>query len=237
MQPLIGIVAHTDLNRYHMPVTSIALTYTSAIESAGGVPVILPYTANHSILSAMTDSIRGFLLPGGKDIDPALYQEMPVEQLGEVDRALDLYQIEVLDLAMVHAKPVLGICRGAQVVNVALGGSLFQDIPSQFETPPLKHLQAEMDTDHPIDIVPGSRLHALFGAHIVVNSRHHQSIKKPAHDLSVTARSSDGVIEAAQHNHLPIDLVQWHPERMLQESLDMLPLFEAFVEKCRRWPA
>ena len=233
MKPLIGIIAHTELNRFQMQVTAIALSYTASLEMAGGVPVILPYTADIGILAAMTGPIHGFLLPGGKDIDPTFYQETPIMELGEVDTALDRYQMAVLDLAMAQGKPVLGICRGIQVVNVALGGSLFQDIQSQFRTPTLKHTQATGDADHSIDIVPGSRLYGLFGPHIMVNSRHHQSIKEPGKDLVITARAADGVIEAAQHNTLPIDLVQWHPERMMQHNGIMLPLFEAFVKKCR----
>jgi putative glutamine amidotransferase len=233
MKPLIGIIAHTELNRFNLTVSTIALTYTSSIEKAGGVPVILPFTADNSILAQMAEPMQGFLLPGGNDIDPAFYNETAVKECGEVNKPLDLFQMAVLKLAIADRKPVLGICRGIQVVNVALGGSLFQDIPSQVTTPSLKHTDKAVDVEHPIDIEEGSRLFKLFGAHITVNSRHHQSLKEPAEDLIITARAPDGVIEAAQHKSLPIDLVQWHPERMMQKNDDMLPLFKAFVGRCR----
>jgi putative glutamine amidotransferase len=131
--------------------------------------------------------------------------------------------------------PILGICRGAQVLNVALGGSLFQDIPAQFTAPVLNHMQKEIHfgTDHPIDIQPGSRLHDMFGPRIMVNSRHHQSIRRPGNGLKVTARSPDGVIEAVEHTSLPIDLVQWHPELMLIENQSMAPVFASFIRACK----
>ena len=232
MKPLIGVVAHTELNRFNMPATTIPLTYTAAIESAGGVPVVLPFTQDDNMLRSMTEAIQGFLFPGGNDIDPLFYNEKDLPELGSVDRALDLFQMAVLKLAMAREKPVLAICRGIQLVNVCLGGSLFQDIFSQFDGPVLKHLQGNRDTEHLIDIEPGSRLYGLLGPHVVVNSRHHQAIKAPAAGLVITARAPDGVIEGAQHESLPMDLVQWHPERMLQHSGDMLPLFKAFVERC-----
>jgi putative glutamine amidotransferase len=135
---------------------------------------------------------------------------------------------------MASRKPVLAICRGIQLINVALGGSLFQDIPSQFSTPTLKHMQDTLsfDVDHPVSIAPGSRLFEMFGPEILVNSRHHQSIKAVGKDLIITARAPDGVIEAAQHQSLPMDLVQWHPELMLRKNDDMLRLFKSFIKRC-----
>ncbi|MFO7714897.1 gamma-glutamyl-gamma-aminobutyrate hydrolase family protein [Desulfosarcina sp.] len=232
MIPLIGMIAHTELNRFKMPATTMPLAYTAAIEKAGGLPVILPFSHAHDILPAIAGSVQGFLFPGGNDIDPSFYNETPVPELGAVNKDLDLFQMAVLKLAIAQEKPVLAICRGIQLVNVFLGGTLVQDIPSQIGDPFLTHLQDDMDTDHPIDIEPGSRLHQLFGPHIVVNSRHHQSVKEPGKGFVVTARAPDGVIEAAEHKNLPIDMVQWHPERMLQKNDQMLPLFKAFIERC-----
>ncbi len=234
MKPLIAVIGHTELNCFGSPTTSTPLAYTSSIEKAGGVPVVIPFTRDHNILPAMADLVQGFLFPGGIDIDPVLYNEPPSSKLGEVDKALDLFQMAVLELAMEQKKPLLAICRGTQLVNVALGGTLFQDIHSQFETSTLKHMQDKIsfDTDHAVEIEPGSRLHDLFGASIQINSRHHQSIKAPGQDLEITARAPDGVIEAAQHRTLPMDLVQWHPELMMQKNNEMLPLFQSFVERC-----
>lgn len=234
MMPLIGIVANTDLNRFNMNATMIPLAYSGSIERSGGVPVILPYTKNPRVLLAMADSVQGFLFPGGIDVDPGLYNETAVPELGKVDKALDIFQRAILDLAMTQKKSILAICRGTQVVNVALGGTLYQDIGSQVGPAALKHTQdvISFDTDHDVSFEPGSRLHELFGGHIQINSRHHQSIKTVGKDLVITGRAPDGVVEAAQHRTLPMDLVQWHPELMMQKNDAMLPLFKTFVDRC-----
>ncbi len=233
MPPLIAIVAHTDLNRFKMPAVSIPTAYLQAIENAGGIPYILPFTQNMDLLPQMAAPAKGFLFPGGFDLDPAFFNEEPIPELGRVDRDLDIFQLAVLDLAVEKQMPVLGICRGAQVINVALGGSLYQDIPSQFATPVLNHMQEtiHLGTDHPVEITPGSRLHKMFGPGLMVNSRHHQSIKEPGKGLKITVRSPDGVIEAVEHRSLPIDLVQWHPELMMLETQVMAPLFNTFIQK------
>ncbi len=234
MKPLIAVIGHTELNRFGVPATSIGQVYASAIEKAGGMAIIIPFTEDHSILAALTDRVQGLLFPGGKDLDPSFYKDTPVPELGETDPELDRFQMALLDLAIRKKKPVLGICRGIQLVNVALGGSLFQDIPTRFTDSTLKHMQdtISFDTDHAVNIEPGSRLHNLFGPHIQINSRHHQSVKEPGHGLRITARAPDGVVEALEHTTLPIDLVQWHPELMLHKDNAMLPLFTSFVEKC-----
>ena len=233
MKPLVGIVAHTDLNQIGKPSVSVALAYSDAVEKAGGLPVIVPPTENSDMLAEQAGRVQGFLFPGGNDLDPSFYNETPTKELGRVDNSLDRFQMAVLDLAMARKQPVLAICRGCQLVNVALGGSLYQDLGAQFGSPVLEHMRSDADTEHPADLAPGSRLHALFGPRIQVNSRHHQAIKDLGRDLVITARAPDGVIEAAEHRTLPMDLVQWHPERMLLENDLMLKLFQAFVEQCR----
>jgi len=237
MKPLIGIIANKDKNIFKMPTSAVPFTYTSSIEKAGGVPVVIPVTGNKdNLFEDMMQHVQGFLFPGGGDIDPSFFNESPRKELGDVDRILDDFQMDAVELAMSRKKPVLGICRGAQLLNVALGGTLVQDISTQFETPTLKHMQETItyDTNHEVRIETGSRLHDLFGSHIQINSIHHQSIKEPGKDLVITARASDGVVEAAQHKTLPVDLIQWHPELMMQKNNDMLPLFRAFVESCKK---
>ena len=235
MKPIIAVVGHTDLNKFNMPATAIPVAYSHAIEKAGGVPIVLPFTPDPDLLPAMTGPARGFLFTGGKDMDPAFFHQAPIPELGEMDAALDRFQMGVLNLAMARKLPVLGICRGLQLVNVALGGTLFQDIDTQAPGPVCKHTQdvISFDTDHDINIRPGSRLHAMFGPRIPVNSRHHQAIDAVGEGLVITARAPDGIIEAAEHATFPMDLVQWHPELMLLKNNAMLPLFKAFVDKCR----
>lgn len=235
MPPLIAIVAHTDTTSSGHYALTIPTAYISAIEHCGGLPHILPYTDNLDLLPALTRGVDGFIFPGGFDLDPSFFKEAPIPELGRVDRELDAHQLAVFDLALEMKVPILGICRGAQLINVALGGSLYQDIKAQAEPPVLRHMQETLHfgTDHGIDIVPDSRLHALFGSGIMVNSRHHQAVKTPGRGLKITARSSDGVVEALEHETLPIDLVQWHPELMLKTDDAMAPLFRSFMERCR----
>ena len=234
MIPIIGIAANIDKNRFNQTVTSIPVYYTESIERAGAIPIIIPFTKNYKSLAAMTTFVHGFIFPGGLDITPEFYNEIPEKTVSDAGKDLDLFQLELLRLAMADKKPVLAICRGAQLVNIALGGTLIQDIPSQFPASDLVHMQKilSFDTDHAVEIEPESRLHKLFGPHIRVNSRHHQSIKTPGKGLVITARATDGVIEAAQHETLPMDLIQWHPELLMQKNNAMLPLFNAFIERC-----
>ncbi|MEH0021633.1 MAG: gamma-glutamyl-gamma-aminobutyrate hydrolase family protein [Desulfobacter sp.] len=234
MRPMIAIVAHTDLNRFNMPTVSVPNAYPQAIEQAGGIPYILPFTEDTDLLAEMAAPAKGFLFPGGFDLDPAYFNEAPLPGLGRVDKELDIYQLAALETAMEMNVPILGICRGAQLINVAMGGTLFQDIGSQFDTPVLDHMQKEIHfgTDHPVEIDPGSRLYQMFGPRIMINSRHHQSVKTPGKHLEITAKSPDGVVEALEHTSLPIDLVQWHPELMMLDNQVMAPLFDNFVAAC-----
>ena len=233
-KPLIAVVSHTEINRFGIAANNISVTYTEAVEKAGGLTMILPFSQKPDILPLLVEKADGFLFTGGIDVDPAFYGEKGIAGLGAVNLELDRFQMAVLQEVMTLQKPVLAICRGIQLINVALGGSLFQDIPSQFPGTALKHMQDALSygVDHPVIIEPGSRLFDLFGPRIMVNSRHHQSIKAIGKDLIITARAPDGVIEAAQHKTLPMDLVQWHPELMLRQNNDMLRLFESFINRC-----
>ncbi len=234
MKPLIGIATNVDENRLGMAINSLPLTYSTAIEKAGGLPLVLPFSTDQALLSLMVEKVDGLLFPGGIDLDPVWYNEEPAAGLEEVNRDLDIFQLALFQNCLTQKKPVLGICRGCQVINTALAGSLFQDIDRQWQSPPLQHRGTDHDTLHSVTITPGSRLSLLFGSEILVNSRHHQAIKITGRDLRVTAVAPDGVIEAAEHNYLPIHLVQWHPERMLVQNEVMLPLFREFVEQCRK---
>ncbi|MBI5591487.1 MAG: gamma-glutamyl-gamma-aminobutyrate hydrolase family protein [Deltaproteobacteria bacterium] len=235
MKPLIAVVSHTEINRFGIMANNISVTYTEAVEEAGGLAMILPFTQHRELIPLLVEKADGFLFTGGMDVDPAFYGEKRISGLGQVDLELDRFQMVVLQAIMTCRKPVLAICRGIQLINVALGGSLFQDISSQFSNAALKHMQDELSygVDHEVIIEPGSRLFDLFGPQIMVNSRHHQSIKTIGRDLIITARAPDGVIEAAQHKTLPMDLVQWHPELMLRQNNDMLCLFESFINRCK----
>lgn len=236
MPPLIAMVGYTDLNRYGNPSHVLPIAYTRAIEAAGGIPYILPFTCESEHLAEMLAPARGCLFSGGIDIDPCRYHQEKRPCCGPTNPALDSWQLQVLERAMAARLPILAICRGAQLVNVALGGTLYQDVFTEVDGPLHRHAgpEAQPGEEHSVRLAPGSRLRRLFGAEIIVNSRHHQAIKALGSGLVASAHSSDGIIEAAEHRQLPIDLVQWHPELLIEEGdRSMLPLFSQLIGNCR----
>lgn len=235
MPPLVAVIGYTDLNRYGNLSHVLPVAYTRAIERAGGIPYILPYSEAMEGLAATLAPARGCLFSGGIDIDPCRYGEEKRPCCGATNLALDAWQLAVFNLAMTAGLPILAICRGAQLANVALGGTLHQDVFAELPGPLCRHsgADAQPGDDHQVTCLPGSRLHRLLGASLTVNSRHHQAIKRLGPGLTATAWSEDGVIEGAEHSRLPIDLVQWHPELMADSpSGSMLPLFRHFVDCC-----
>lgn len=235
MKPFIAIICYTDVNQHGFQSHILPIAYTTAIEAAGGIPYIIPFTRQIEQLAAMLQIAQGVLLTGGIDIAPELYGEKKRDCCGRTNCELDAYQFAAFRIARESKKPILAICRGAQLVNVALGGTLYQDIFSELSTPLHCHSGGECipGVDHTVFIEPESKLYHLFGSTITVNSRHHQAIKTPGKDLLITALASDGIIEAAEHRELPITLVQWHPELMMSVTdKTMLPLFRTLVKCC-----
>src|SRR5262245_31935414 len=204
--------------------------YVRCVEAAGGLPILLP-VADPERAREYLALVDGLLLIGGDDVDPALYDAEPHPDLGPVDRARDLFEIALTQAAARSGMPTFGICRGAQVMNVAFGGTLHQHIP---DTVPgaLSHGEG-YDESHEVTLTPGCRLAAVVGAErLSVNSHHHQAIDQPGKDFVVTARSPDGVVEGAEAPGRPFLLgVQWHPERMDADSTRRL--FRAFVDASR----
>lgn len=213
--------------------------YVERVVEAGGLPLLLP-VVDPDRAEAYLDLADGLLLIGGDDVDPSLYGAEPHPALGAVDLARDRFELALLRVAMARDLPTLGVCRGVQVMNVALGGTLWQDLPSEFSGA-LAHAGA-YDASHDVDVVPGSRLAAILGigssgaggARVAVNSHHHQALRRVAPTLAVTARSPDGVVEASE---LPSQRffvgVQWHPER-LPDAEATRRLFAAFVAEAAR---
>ena len=230
MKPVIGLTCSTSSEHFSKGVRrySCPEPYVRRVEEAGGIPILLPVAAPERVpeLLALVD---GVILIGGDDVDPTLYGEKPHRKLGPVDRLRDEFEIEVVRHAASGALPAFGICRGCQVMNVALGGTLVQDIPSEV-TGSLPH-SGRTDSAHDAAVTPGTRLHRVLGkTSVAVNSHHHQSLALPAEGFDVTARTSDGVIEAAElPGHVFFLGVQWHPERM-PKSDSTRRLFRAFLE-------
>jgi putative glutamine amidotransferase len=212
--------------------------YVRAIKEAGGVPVVLPSlcTPSEETWRGYLDIIDGLLLTGGADIDPAYYGQAPHEKLGEVQPMRDATEIPLVRKAIERNLPIFGICRGIQVLNVALGGTLYQDLPSEFPSE-IHHRQTDLgytrsDFCHSITIEPGSRLASIVGCtEMQVNSLHHQAVRDVAPGLKVVARAPDGVIEGLEsERHRFVLAVQFHPEETAAaHDPRSKRLFEAFL--------
>lgn len=200
------------------PDITAGINYANAVMRAGHIPVVMPHTDNpETIRRAMTQA-DGLLLPGGEDdVNPSHYGESPLPEIGPVNERRDAFEMALLRQAAQQRKPVLGICRGIQVINACFGGSLWQDLPTQMPLSNIEHNRpdAKWSGVHDIVIEPQSRLaHILGVTHASVNSTHHQAVHCPAPGFVTSAHSADGVVEAIEHTDLPIIGVQFHPERL-----------------------
>ncbi len=205
--------------------------YVHAIEEAGGIPLLLPVVEDIGSVHRQIDALDALLVSGGQDVDPCHYGEEHHPQLQEISKDRDRCELEAIRYAYSKKLPILGICRGLQVLNVAFGGSLYQDIPHEFPEG-LNHTHQEISASHTVTLEKKSRLHAIFDQDVLqINSFHHQSIKKLATSFVVNARASDGIIEGIEKDDPLFVLgVQWHPELMVAEDALMLKLFRAFVQ-------
>ena len=213
----------------------LTAAYVTALESAGLIPLIVPPLSSASAAAAIMDSVSGLVLTGGEDVDPARYGEKRHEKVRYVNAARDTTEAALIEEAKARGKPVLAICRGIQILNVALGGTLVQDIPSQCDTRIAHDEDSPRDTrSHEISVEPGSLIARAVGTeHLTVNSFHHQSVKSVADGMRVTARSPDGIIEGLESTgDWWVMAVQWHPEEMTDspEPWDR-GLFKAFARK------
>lgn len=200
--------------------------YVDAVNGTGGI-------ADAKYLPRVADNYDGLILCGGNDINPKYYGE-DINGSVDIDYERDKVELELLKAFVKAGKPVMGICRGFQLINVYFGGTLYQDI----ENAKQHSSYADFDLIHGVTAVKDSILHKLYGENFVVNSYHHQAIKKLGDNLKVTLTSADKtVIEGFEHNSLPIFGVQWHPERMCfskrrNDTVDGATIFEYFVDLC-----
>jgi putative glutamine amidotransferase len=218
MQPLIGLTCATASGGEGRPlIFRINQAYARAVASAGGVPVLIPSLSATAGLRALYDTLDGILLPGGADIDPARYGEAPDPTVDAPDPSLDETELALARWALAEAKPILGICRGQQVLNVAAGGTLVQDIPSEVPGALIHRVEPRNALAHSIVVEPDSRLADLLGAvHVDVNSLHHQAVEDVGPGFIVTARAPDGVIEGLERPDHPFAVsVQFHPEELV----------------------
>jgi putative glutamine amidotransferase len=215
---------------------SMGKGYIESLIVAGGVPVMAPVTLDEREMRALYELCSGVLLAGGGDVDPAEFHEPAHEKIGRIDPVRDRAEFAVSRWAMAEDKPLFGICRGIQALDVALGGTLVQDIPSQWQSN-LRHNghyegARRDEVLHTVTVEPGTRAWQILGqSEVGVNSFHHQAVKRVAEGFVITARSSDGIIEAMEHPGKRFAVaVQWHPEEMSSSRQDMLNLFVTFVQ-------
>jgi len=238
VKPLIGItMSRIEAGRYQNrpELAVVPQAYIDSVAAAGGTPLLLPNVPG--IVSEVMPLLAGLILIGGPDVTPSVYTRESVHpKTYGLHPIREQVEFGLVQAALEHEVPILGICRGIQVLNVVLGGTLIQDIPDQWPGA-LRH-----DTDHSeairhqVTIEPASRLAQIVGGTAIdTNSYHHQAIKEVAPGLIITARAPDGVIEAIEGRDRPFVVgVQWHPELLAAEEATHAALFRALVEESRR---
>lgn len=226
----IGIVSTLFLDNKISKI-SVSSDYVNAIEKSDGLPLVIPITSRLENIDVYIDLCDGFLFTGGIDINPYFYKKNPHKNLGEFNSTLDLFQLSLMQNIITSKKPFLAICRGIQILNIACGGTLYQDF-SEFPNHTIQHYQksARYDPLHLININTDSLLYNLFGENLYVNSFHHQCINQLGHNLKISALAPDNVIEAIELKNYQFGIgVQWHPEMMLISDDKMIPLFSKLI--------
>jgi putative glutamine amidotransferase len=229
MKPVIGItVAHIEeeINTYPREY------YINAVLGAGGIPILLPIVPEVKTLQHYLTLINGLVLSGGSDVGPAHFGQEPIKGTGRVYWERDFFELTLTQRAMELNMPILGICRGAQVLNIAAGGDIYQDIYSQLDGVFEHSQKAERSkTWHAVALLQDSKLGSVFGSgEIRVNSFHHQAIKTVASGFKTVAKAMDGIIEGIESTkHKFVIGVQWHPEALVKDKAS-LSLFNALIK-------
>jgi len=235
-RPLIGLTTYLEQAQtgvWDVPASFLPKVYFDAVNRAGGIAVLLPpQPVDAEIANRVLDSLDGLIITGGKDVDPALYgqEPHPTTDVPRTDR--DTWEDALLTAAIDRGLPFLGICRGAQVLNVALGGTLHQHLPDVIGTTRYS-LGGGVFAENEVAVEPASTLAALVGDGITVKSYHHQAIDTVADGLVVTARSDDGTIQAVELPSVPFGVaVQWHPE---EDAAEDARLFAGLVDAAKEY--
>ncbi len=233
MNPIIGIVVcGRDSDRQF-----VSHSYIRAIEAAGAVSVLIPCTEDTSHFPCYYGICDGFLFCGGDDISPRLFGEDLFTGRGQTDMYMDSFHLNFMKYALSTSLPILAVCRGMQVLNISLGGTIYQDI-SLRNTASQNHMQQSKnrgDVCHRVACAKDSILYRICGSFLETNSFHHQCIKTVGKDLSISAVAADGVVEAIENpSHSFLVGLQWHPECMYESSPPMQDLFSRFIDRAKR---
>lgn len=237
-RPLIGVstMDDNDAAGVHAPRFSINQSYCKAVEAVGGVPILVPHYDDEEALRRVYEILDGILVPGGLDVHPKFYGQNPHPTVDPPDTGLDFMETTMLPWAIADDMPILGICRGEQILNIVMGGNLIQDIYTQYETT-IDHRESAKRKirdflAHDIEIEHNSRLYKIAGQdRIWVNTSHHQAIDKVGDGLVATAWSPDGIIEGVESpSHTFLVAIQCHPEELWRKHAWARRLFSEFVE-------
>ena len=237
-RPVIGIIPSLESGegKIYTPTS-----YPKVIIAAGGNPIFFNFTRDEAIIEAYAEMVDGVLFSGGDDVNPASYGEEQIWGCGDVVPLRDDFEIALLKVLLTKSpeKPILGICRGCQILNVGMGGTLYQDLRSQVPGC-IRHQQQQSShyASHKATVAEGSKLHEIYGStEVMVNSFHHQAVKDLGAGLVITARASDGNVEGFEKpDHPYFVAAQWHPERLVEgpHHPEHKPLFQSFVDACRK---
>ena len=233
-RPVIGVPLMRSRNDRNAPIYGMRRTYLRALHLAGAAPFTIPLEMDEDTYRALYERLDGVFLAGGEDIDPSNYGQTRHELLGQTDAERDRVEILFVRWAVDGGKPILGVCRGHQVLSVALNGTMIQDVHAMW---PGAERHDYRDSSrftrdflsHTVDLDPASSLAQVVGERVQVNSLHHQAIDRLGRGLKVVGKTSGGVIEAVELEHHPFAVgVQWHPEELVADA-KMLSLFQAFA--------
>lgn len=209
--------------------------YVRSVIEAGAIPYIIPMNNNEDVIKEQLKLVDGLILSGGHDVNPLLYGEEPNKLLSDIYPERDTFDLTLIEEATKLKMPILGICRGHQILNVSNGGTLYQDL-SLAKDSYIKHNQEKLPSQgtHTVNIEKNSILYSILGDTAIVNSFHHLSVNKVGKGFKAVAYSKDGVIEAIERNK-PFALgIQWHPEMMSQSNKCMLNIFKYFIDQCEK---
>ncbi|MBI2368208.1 MAG: gamma-glutamyl-gamma-aminobutyrate hydrolase family protein [Deltaproteobacteria bacterium] len=242
--PLIGITAdisEAPQRRFtagNEPTIFLPRRYSRAVEMSGGIPLLLPFTASRALMRQYIGRLDGLVISGGAfDIHPSYYNEKPIKEIGAIKRDRTEFELEMTHLALKRDLPLLGICGGAQAINVVLGGTLYQDIAAQAPHANQHEQGAKKEIGgHIVNIARGTRLEQILRRRsLEVNTTHHQAVKEIGTGLVVNATAEDGLIEGIESlRHSFVLGVQWHPEVLAPRNVAQRRIFSFFIDSCRR---